>query len=187
MQAVIIIYFHSGAAYYFLALCMFVLALLANLVTELWYPVTNSNIPVVLIAVACNHLILSLRGLYHDKSVTSLNPTLPSMIVAPGPSVGSNTADTGVSSGQYYSQDIRISLVSAPHSPASPGKASRTKSSGDDGGSSHGDDARAMFDGDIGMDTFSGSDKHHGRDSEGMQEEGRVKDVEEEYRPGDAS
>jgi hypothetical protein len=104
------------------------------------------------------------------------------MIVAPGPSVGSNTADTGVSSGQYYSQDIRISLVSAPHSPAS-----RTKSSGDDGGSSHRDDARAMFDGDIGMDTFSGSDKHHGRDSESMQEEGRVKDVEEEYRPGDAS
>ena len=36
-QTVLTIYLDSGAAYYLLALCMFVVALLANLVTEVPY------------------------------------------------------------------------------------------------------------------------------------------------------
>lgn len=36
-QTVLTVYWHSGAAYYLLALCMFVVALLANLVREVSY------------------------------------------------------------------------------------------------------------------------------------------------------
>ena len=130
-------------------------------------------------SVACNHLILSLRGIYHNQSVSALNPTLTSMVAAPGPGLGPDTTDTGTSDSRYYSQNIRISFVSNPQSPTSPktSKASKPRS---------GDDAHVMSDHDIGMGTFSGSDKRRDLDSESRQEEGRVKGEEGEYIVGEA-
>ena len=132
-------------------------------------------------SVACNHLILSLRGLYHDKSVSALNPTLTSMVAAPAPNSGADTTDTGASDGRYYSENIRVSFVSNPRSPISPGRGSKSKSSGDD--------AHVMSGDDIDMGTFSGSDKHRDRDRESResrQEEGRAEGAEGEYVVGEA-
>ena len=70
--------------------------------------------------------------------------------------------------------------MSNPQSPTSAGRASKSKSSGDD--------AYVMSDHDIGMGTFSGSDKDRSRDSESRQEEGRAEAevVEGEYIVGEA-
>ena len=189
---------------------MFVVALLANLVTEvpyLLFPVHRSlilavssfgtrsqtlseslnrhvsnshkltcySLPICLMSVACNHLILSLRGIYHDQSVSVLNQTLTSMVAAPNPSSGPDTIDTGTSDSRYYSQNFRISLVSNPQGPTSP-KASKPS----------GDDAHVMSHDDIGMGTFSSSDKHRDLNSESKQEEGRLKGEEGEYIAGEA-
>lgn len=108
--------------------------------------------------------------MYHNKSVSALDPTLPSMVAAPGPSSGPDTIDTGTEDSRYYSQNFRISFVSNPRSPTSPS----------------GDDAHVMSDHDIGMGTFSGSDKRDDLESESRQEEGRVKSEESEYIMGEA-
>lgn len=130
--------------------------------------------------VACNHLILSLRGLYHNKSVSTLNQTLTSMAVATGraPNSGMGTTDTDASDGRYYSENIRVSFVANPRSSTSAGRASRSKSSGDD--------AYVMSDHDIGMGTFSGGDKRRSGDSESRQGEGRVEGAEGEHVVGEA-
>jgi hypothetical protein len=122
--------------------------------------------------VACNHLILSLRGLYHNKSVSTLNQTLTSIVVAPRPTSGADTTDTGASDGdgRYYSDNLRVSFVSNPRSPTWTGRGSKSKSSGDD--------AYVMSDHDIGMGTFSGSKKEREGDSESREKEERVEGVE---------
>ena len=132
-------------------------------------------------SVACNHLTLSLRVLYHDQSVSTLNPTLTTMVAAPGLGSEPNTTDTWVSDGQYYGQRFRISFLANPRSPTSPGRASKPESSGEGG-----DDTHAMSDHDICMSTFSGSDKNRGLDSESRQEEGQVRSVDGEYGLGEA-
>jgi len=96
----------------------------------------------------------------------------------PGPNSGADTTDTGASDSRYRSEGVHISFVSNPRSPTSLGRTSKSKSSGDD--------ARVMSDDDIGMGTFSGSDKQRGGDSESRQEEGRVEVVEGEYIVGEA-
>lgn len=102
------------------------------------------------------------------------------MVVAagPGPNSGLGTTDTDASDGRYHSENIRISFVSNPRSPTSAGRASRSKSSGDD--------AYVMSDHDIGMGTFSGSDKRRSGDSESRQGEGRVEGAEGEHVVGKA-
>ena len=88
------------------------------------------------------------------------------------------TTDTGASDGRYYSENFRISFVSNPRSPTSALRAHKSKSSGDD--------AHIMSDHDIGMGTFSGSDKHRGGDSESRQGEGRAEGAEGETVVGEA-
>ena len=97
------------------------------------------------------------------------------MVAAPNPSSGPDTIDTGTSDSRYYSQNFRISLVSNPQGPTSP-KASKPS----------GDDAHVMSHDDIGMGTFSSSDKHRDLNSESKQEEGRLKGEEGEYIAGEA-
>ncbi len=89
-----------------------------------------------------------------------------------------DTTDTGAGGGRYFSENFRISFVSSPRSPTSALRASKSKSSGDD--------ALIMSDHDIGMGTFSGSDKHPGGDIESKQGEGRAEGAEGENAVGEA-